>query len=278
MNGRFKTPDGRSLAYRDEGRGSAVLCLAGLTRDGRDFAMLARHLTPRYRVIRLDARGRGQSTWADQPLAEYQVPVEAGDALALLDHLGVDRVTVIGTSRGGMQGMVLGATQRDRLNGLVLNDVGPVIEPDGLTKIMGYVGIDPGWPSFSDAATALAQSMGAAFPDLTGEQWMTLARSIYADDDGRPRLSYDPKLRDAVEASMKEAPPDLWALFDALGDLPILAIRGENSDVLSAGTLALMQARRADLKAVTIPGRGHVPFLDEPPALDAIDAFLAAHG
>lgn len=277
MSGRFETADGRGLAYHDAGTGPAVLCLAGLTRDARDFERLASHLAGDYRVLRLDARGRGASDWAEAPLAEYQVPVEAADALALLDHLGISQVVIVGTSRGGLQGMVLGATARDRVAGLILNDVGPVVEPGGIAKIMGYVGIDPGLSSFSEAANALAQSLGAAFPDLTGEQWMAFARSIYADDGGRPKLSYDPALRDAVEASMKDAPPDLWALFDALESLPMLAIRGANSDVLSAATLDEMRARRPDMAAVTIPHRGHVPFLDEPEALSAIRTFLKEH-
>lgn len=277
MTERFAAPDGRRLAYRDSGGdGAPVLCLAGLTRNGKDFDSLARHLAPGYRVIRLDARGRGDSDWAEDPVAEYQVPVEAGDALALLDHLGIERTALIGTSRGGIVGLVIAATAPERLGCLVLNDVGPVVEPSGLERIMSYVGIDPGWADFSEASAALAHSMGAAFPDLTGEQWMAFARSIYADDDGRPRLTYDPKLRDAVTGS-RTAPKGLWALFDAIGPLPMLTIRGENSDVLSAETLEEMVRRRPAMQAVTIPHRGHVPFLDEAEAVEAIDAFLATH-
>ena len=273
MSDRFHAPDGRRLAYRDSGGdGPPVLCLAGLTRNASDFAWLAGHLADRYRVIRLESRGRGESEWAEDPLSEYQVPVEAGDALALLDHLGLERAALIGTSRGGILGMVLGAGHPARLSCLVLNDVGPVVEPAGLAKIMGYLGIEPGWSSFSEAATSLAQSMGAAFPDLTGEQWLAFARTVFADEAGRPRLTYDPRLRDAVQAGLP--PADLWHLFDALEALPILAIRGENSDILSAGTFAEMQRRRPDMVAVTVPNRGHVPFLDEPEAVDAIDRFL----
>lgn len=280
----FAAPDGRRLAYRDEGPASGpasgaptVLCLAGLTRDARDFEPLAARLAGRYRVVRLDARGRGGSDWAKEPIAEYQVPVEAGDALALLDHLGIARTALIGTSRGGLIGLGIGTAAPGRLSCLVLNDVGPVVEPSGLERIMGYVGIDPGWADFSEAATGLALSMGASFPDLTGEQWMAFARSIYADDEGRPRLSYDPRIREAVAASIAKAPPDLWTLFDRLGELPVLAIRGERSDVLSAETLAEMVRRRPATRTVTVPQRGHAPFLDEPEAVAAIEAFLDAH-
>lgn len=276
MSGTFEAADGRRLAYRDTGSdGPPVLCLAGLTRNASDFEWLAWHLSPRYRVLRLDSRGRGGSEWAEKPVDEYQVPVEARDALALLDHLGIARAAVVGTSRGGILGMAIGATARERLSCLVLNDVGPVVEQDGLAKIMGYVGIDPGWNSFSEAATALAHSMGAAFPDLTGEQWMSFARTLYEDREGRPQLTYDPRLREAVHAGLPAG--EMWHLFDALDGLPILTIRGENSDILSAETLAEMQRRRPDMVAVTVPNRGHVPFLDERQAVQAIDAFLDAH-
>ena len=154
----FGAPDGRRLAYQDTGgAGPVVLCLAGLTRNARDFAGLAAHLAPRYRVLRLDARGRGLSEWAGDPVAEYTVPVEAGDALALLDHLEVPRAAIIGTSRGGLQGMMIGATAPGRVSCLVLNDIGPVIEPRGLDNIMGYLGIEPEAASFEARAAALGR-------------------------------------------------------------------------------------------------------------------------
>ena len=155
----FEAPDGRRLAYQDTGGPQdfdgadeastpVVLCLSGLTRSARDFAGVAARLADRYRVLRLDSRGRGLSEWADDPIAEYTVPVEAGDALALLDHLGVARVAVIGTSRGGVLGMVIGATAPGRMSCLVLNDIGPVVEPGGLANIMDYLGIEPRADSF----------------------------------------------------------------------------------------------------------------------------------
>lgn len=282
MTGFFEAPDGRRLAYRDTGGGGpAVLCLAGLTRNAGDFAGLAAHLAPRYRVVRLDSRGRGSSEWAQNPVAEYTVPVEAGDALALLDHLAISRAAVIGTSRGGVLGMVLGASAPARIAGLVLNDIGPVIEERGLAAIMGYLGVEPAADSFEAAAAGLERAMGAAFPDLPPERWLGLARTLYRDEDGRPRLSYDARLRQAVEAAMAAADEagagDLWGLFDALAALPVLAIRGENSDILSPETLAEMARRRPDMAHVTVPNRGHVPFLDEPEAAAAIDEFLERH-
>lgn len=273
---KFAAPDGRGLAYDDSGGdGLAVLCLAGLTRDGRDFADLAAHLAGRHRVIRLDARGRGGSDWAMDPLAEYSVPVEVADVLALLDHLGLARAVIVGTSRGGIQGMVLGASARARVAGLVLNDIGPVVERAGLDAILGYLGREPGFADFDAAAAGLARGLGAAFPDLTAAEWLAFARAIYRDDGGVPRLSYDPALRQGVEAALAGPATDLWPLWEALAGLPVLAIRGANSDILSAETLAEMARRRPDMAQVTVPNRGHVPFLNEPPVLAAIDAFLA---
>jgi pimeloyl-ACP methyl ester carboxylesterase len=275
----FAAPDGRRLAYQDtEGTGPVVLCLAGLTRNARDFAGLAAHLAPLYRVLRLDARGRGMSEWADDPVAEYTVPVEAGDALALLDHLEVPRAAIIGTSRGGLLGMVIGATAPGRVNCLVLNDFGPVIESRGLDNIMGYLGVEPEGESFETMAVVLERAMGADFPGLSSRQWEGFARTIYRDEGGRPRLSYDARLRDAVEAALAGAPADLWVLFDALAGLAILTIRGGNSDILSAETLAEMARRRPDMAHVTVGNRGHAPFLDEPAAAAAIDEFLQRHG
>lgn len=278
----FEAPDKRRLAYQDTGgAGPAVLCLAGLTRNARDFAGLAAHLATRFRVLRLDSRGRGLSEWAADPIAEYTVPVEAADALALLDHLDLAQAAIIGTSRGGVLGMIIGVTAPARLSCLVLNDIGPVIEPEGLAGIMGFLGIEPRAETFEAAAAGLERAMGAAFPDLAAKQWLGFARTIYRDDNGRPRLSYDARLRQAVEAAMEVATQtgvsDLWGVFDALAGKPILAIRGENSDILSAETLDEMVRRRPDLTHVTVANRGHVPFLDEPEALTAIRYFLERH-
>ena len=310
MTKHFESMDGRRLAYQDTGGdGPAVLCLAGLIRNARDFAGLAAHLAPRYRVLRLDSRGRGLSEWADDPVAEYTVQIETQDAMRLLYHLGIKRTAVIGTSRGGILGMMMGAGAPGRLSCLVLNDVGPVIEPEGLAYIMSYLGRDPGFESFEVAAEALERNMGAAFPDLLPKQWLGFARTIYSEEDGRPGLSYDPRLREAVEAAMENAPADLWIFFDALrilpaftlmpgepvpsqGELeqmgrdfeangpkglPILTIRGASSNILSVETLAEMARRRPDMAHVTVANRGHVPFLDEPEAVTAIDEFLERH-
>lgn len=277
MSLRFAAADGRNLAYHDTGgTGPVVLCLAGLSRNSADFADLAAWLAPRHRVLRLDARGRGGSDWAVDPLAEYTPAVEATDALALLDHLGLARAAIVGTSRGGILGMILGATARPRVAALVLNDVGPVLARDGLVAILDRLGQPPA-ADFATAAADLARALGAQFPDLTPAQWLAFARMLYRDEAGVPRLAYDPALRLGVAAALDGPLPDLWPLWDALAGLPILAIRGALSDVLTPETLAEMARRHSDLVQVTLPNRGHAPFLNEPAARAALDAFLAAH-
>ncbi|MGY6632742.1 MAG: alpha/beta fold hydrolase [Alkalilacustris sp.] len=263
--------DGARLFYRDEGTGPPVLCLPGLTRTGADFDPLAPHLPP-VRLIRPDYRGRGGSQWTGA--ASYTVPQEAADVLSLLDHLGLPRVAVIGTSRGGIIGMFLAATARDRLAGLCLNDVGPALEGAGLDAIRGYLGRPPSVRTHAEAAEAMARRM-TGFTGVPMERWLAEAeRQLVATADGGLALNYDPALRDAFEAALAE-PVDMWPLFDACAGLPLALIRGANSDLLSAATAAEMARRRPDMIHAEVPGRGHIPFLDEPVALAAIHRWLA---
>lgn len=272
---RFKAGDGTILAYRDTGRGLPLLALAGLTRDGRDFDYLARHLPEDVRLIRLDSRGRGSSGWADP--ATYTVAQEAGDAVALLDHLGIDRAAILGSSRGGLLGLVIAATQPSRVLGLCLNDVGPVVERDGLQRIGTYIGIEPAVADLDE----VADRMPAAMPGFHGVppmRWAEEAIRHYVQLDGRLGLPYDPALRLAFETAMAAPLPELWTLFDACQGLPLALIRGEASDVLARATAQEMRRRRPDMIFAEIPDRGHIPFLDEPEALRAIEDWLAAVG
>lgn len=272
---RFKAGDGTILAYRDTGRGLPLLALAGLTRDGRDFDYLARHLPEDVRLIRLDSRGRGGSGWADP--ATYTVAQEAGDAVALLDHLGIDRAAILGSSRGGLLGLAIAATQPSRVLGLCLNDVGPVVERDGLQRIGTYIGIEPAVADLDE----VADRMPAAMPGFHGVppmRWAEEAIRHYVQLDGRLGLPYDPALRLAFETAMAAPLPELWTLFDACQGLPLALIRGEASDVLARATAQEMRRRRPDMIFAEIPDRGHIPFLDEPEALRAIEDWLAAVG
>lgn len=267
----FTTPDGLSLHYTDTGRGLPLLCLAGLTRDGRDFDYLAPHLTD-LRMITLDSRGRGRSQHAAPD--SYTVPIEARDALALLDHLGIEKAAILGTSRGGLIAMLIAAMAKDRLIGVALNDIGPEIDPRGLAVIRDYIGRPPAARTLDEAATSRAAAM-SAFVDVPFARWRDEVAKFYTETPEGLRLSYDPALREAVLAQNAEPTPDLWPLFDALAGLPLCTLRADGSDILSAETLAAMQQRRPDMIAATIPGRGHVPFLDEPDALAALHRWRA---
>ncbi|HBU14664.1 MAG TPA: alpha/beta hydrolase [Gemmobacter sp.] len=259
------------MAYRDQGAGLPLLALAGLTRDGRDFDYLARHL-PEVRLIRLDSRGRGGSDWTGPQT--YSVGQEAQDALALLDHLGLPRAAILGSSRGGLLGLVIAATARDRLLGLCLNDVGPVLDRAGLQRIGSYIGVLPTVPTLDEIADRMAAAM-PGFDHVPPLRWQEEVVRHYTQQPDGVGLTYDPALRQAFEAAMAAPPVDLWPLFAACDGLPLALIRGANSDVLSAGTAAEMLARRPDMIFAEVPGRGHIPFLDEPEALACIGQWLA---
>lgn len=269
---RFVAPDGTGLHVTDEGPrdGTPVLCLAGLTRSGADFDYVAPHLEG-VRLIRMDYRGRGRSDWADP--ATYQVAVEAADVLALLHHLGLARVAVLGTSRGGLIAMLLAAIARDRLTGVCLNDIGPDIAPEGLDAIAGFIGRPPAFATLEEAARARADVM-TGFEGVPMERWRAEAAKHYVAGPDSLSNTYDPRLRDAFLAARDAPAPDLWPLFDAMDGLPIALIRGANSDLLTAATAAEMRRRRPDMIHAEVPGRGHVPFLDEPEALAALRDWL----
>lgn len=269
----FSTADGLSLAYSDTGHGIPLLCLAGLTRNMADFDPVAAHFASRARVIRLDSRGRGASDWAED-FTTYSVPQESADAIALLDHLGLDRAVILGTSRGGLIAMTLAATERARLAGVILNDIGPVLDPAGLAVIADYIGRPPAAASIAEAAEGMERNLRARFPGVPRATWEVHARRLFVQGPDGLELRYDPRLRDAVMGAFTGPAVDLWPLFDALEGVPLAMLRGANSDLLSPGTFAEMQARRPDAMAATVPDRGHVPFLDEPVSMSLIAAFL----
>jgi len=266
----FIAADGARLFYRDGGAGFPVLCLAGLTRSSLDFDYLAPHLDG-VRLIRPDYRGRG---WSERTGPQsYTVAREAADAMALLDHLGVTRAAVLGTSRGGLIGIYLAATARDRMLGLALNDIGPVIERGGLDKIAALVGLPPVATTPAEAAATL-RDLSPGFEGVPPLRWMEEAvRHFHVGPDGL-RLTYDPALRERFLADIAASPPDLWPMFDAAAGLPLALIWGVNSDLLSAATVAEMRRRRPDMILAEVPGRAHIPFLDEPESLAAIQLWL----
>ena len=268
----FTAEDGARLAYQDEGSGLPILCLAGLTRNMADFDYVAPHLSG-VRLIRMDYRGRGQSDFTGA--ATYTVPQEGKDALALLDHLGIARAAVLGTSRGGLIGLMLAAVAHDRLLGLCLNDVGPVIERAGLERIFDYVGRNPSAPTHEELAARLPAAM-PGFANVPEGRWLADAQRHYDETPEGLRVRYDPALRDAFLAAFDGEAPDLWPLWTATDGIPTALIRGANSDLLSASVAAEMCRRHPDTVFAEVPDRAHIPWLDEPESLSVLQRWIDA--
>jgi pimeloyl-ACP methyl ester carboxylesterase len=269
----FTTSDGTKIAYSDQGTGMPLLCLAGLTRTMGDFDYMRAGLPP-CRLIRMDYRGRGGSDWTGA--ASYTVPQEGRDALELLDHLGVAKAAVLGTSRGGLIGMMLAAVAKDRLLGLCLNDIGPQIDAGGMARIADYVGRAPSAKTQAEMAARLPDLM-LGFANVPPSRWLQEARLHYREAAGGGlQITYDPALREALLAALALPEVDLWPLFDACAGLPSAVIRGANSDLLRRDTLAEMQRRRPDMLVAEVPDRAHIPFLDEPEAQALLHAFIGA--
>jgi pimeloyl-ACP methyl ester carboxylesterase len=253
----------------------SVLCLHGLTRNSADFEFLSAHLSSRYRVIAADQRGRGKSAWDPDP-ARYHPGTYVADMFVLLDRLKIERAVLIGTSMGGLMSMIMGATRPARIQGMVLNDIGPVVPAAGLQRLRNSLN-EKAVPATWTEAVQQAKRMNAiAFPDYGEAEWEAFARRLYVEDQsGRPIRAFDLGILKGLEVGASAVPPDMWALWAQLKSIPMLAIRGALSDILSADTLVSMAARHPLLEAVTIPNRGHAPMLDEPVAVAAIGAYLS---
>lgn len=293
---RFETSDGLSLYYEihDFGNDSqgaqdrppqVLICLPGLTRDGQDFRYFVPHvpeIAPGWHVVCLDQRGRGRSEYAQDPMT-YSLLQEARDCLALMDHLGLERAAILGTSRGGLVAMTLALMAPQRLSAVILNDVGPDIAPEGMARIFDYLGRRPAARDLDSAAQALERAMAGSFRNVPQGRWREEAETFYTQTDSGLELRYDARLRDALLAQAAalaalDPPPTegLWPGFMALGDIPCGVIHGAGSDILSDETCDAMKARMPGLHLVHLEDRGHVPFLDEPAALALIGAVLTA--
>jgi pimeloyl-ACP methyl ester carboxylesterase len=279
-------PDGLKLHVRtfgpEQAIGPPVVCLPGLARTVADFAVLGRTLASDaerpHRVVAIDYRGRGRSDYDADP-SKYNLATELADVLAVITALDLDPAVVVGTSRGGILAMLLGAARPTAMAGVVLNDIGPVIEVQGLARIKSYVGRLPEPASFADAAAILRQLFAAQFPRLTADDWIAFARRSFREDGGRLVPTYDVKIATTLDSiDLERALPPLWAEFDALSALPVMVIRGANSDLLSAATVAEMSERRPDLIAVEVADQGHAPLLAEPEIIGRIAAFVRACG
>jgi pimeloyl-ACP methyl ester carboxylesterase len=269
--------DGLRFHYRDY-PGPAdkppLLCLHGLTRNARDFAEFGEHYSPRWRVLAPDFRGRGLSDYDPIP-ARYHPLTYAADVLQLLDALGVEEAVFVGTSLGGLVTMTVAAMAPQRIAAAILNDVGPELAEDGLDRIRSYVGKDVRFPTWDSAADAIAGNNRHLPASHSHADWLKMAERVCREEQGEIVFDYDMAIVVPFETHGPTPKVDLWPLFKALGQKPLLVVRGEKSDLLSADALKKMHEAVPGLKSATVPGVGHAPMLDEPEALAAIDSFLA---
>lgn len=275
----WSSRDGLRLHYRDyaggDGSRPPVLCLPGLTRNARDFETLAARLAPRWRVLCLDMRGRGDSAYAKDS-ATYQPLQYVDDIEALLEQTGITRFVAIGTSLGGLLTMLLAWRGAERLAGAVLNDIGPELDPEGLARIADYVGQGRSFPTWMHAARALQESHAAAFPGFGISDWLAMAKRVMTlGQNGRIVFDYDMKIAEPFAATASAEPVDLWPAYEALAGRPLLVLRGALSDLFSARTLDEMARRVPGTETLTLPEIGHAPLLDEPGAVAAIEHLLA---
>ncbi|CAN5490685.1 alpha/beta hydrolase [soil metagenome] len=277
-NCHWTSADGLKLQYRDYAGGEGrppILCLAGLTRNARDFEPVAARLAGDWRVIAVDLRGRGRSEYAKDPMS-YVPPVYASDVLQLIDELSIPQVVIFGTSLGGIVAMLLAASVPGRIAGAMLNDVGPEIAPAGLTRIRSYVGKGNAFPTWMHAARAVAEGNADVYPGYDIEDWLAMAKRLYRlNSSGRVVLDYDMKIAEPFRVPGNEAGPDMWAALDGLKGKPVLIVNGALSDVLTGETARGMAERLPGAELVTVPGVGHTPMLDEAEVAPAIDRLLA---
>ena len=276
----FKSRCGLKFFFRDSPTSSdselaPVVCLHGLTRNSEDFVELAEHLKPSRRVLALDFRGRGRSDF-DPNYRNYFPTTYADDVVEWLDHLGIASAVFCGTSLGGMVTMVLAGQTPKRFAGAIINDIGPQVSMAGIRRIGQYVGKLKPAEHWGDAIANTRIMFEVACPDADAATWDAIARRTYRiGADGKPVLKSDPNIGKAFQ-ELGGSPADSWGLFEQLGQFPLLALRGESSDLLAAETLLEMAERVPALQTCTVANRGHAPWLNEPDALAAIDCFLAS--
>ncbi len=277
----YYSQEGLKLYARDYGSRSSpktpILCLPGLTRNSKDFADLAERLSSDRRVICPDFRGRGKSEYA-KGWTDYTPLNEMRDTLDLMAAAGVNHAIIIGTSRGGLVAMNMALHRPTALKGVVMNDIGPEVDKTGIERIMGYAGKMEVPPTWEDAAIAIRQMNERYFPNMPGEKWHAFARMTFRDDGGKPAMDYDAAIGTGLRRAaklMRGNIPTMWKEFKALSHVPVLLVRGENSDLLSTATAEKMATEHSNLTLVTAKDRGHAPFLDEPEVTAAIDTFLA---
>ncbi len=276
-DGYWSSSDGLRLHYRDYEGGKGrppILCIPGLTRNSRDFDGVAERLAPDWRVICVELRGRGESGYA-KDAGSYMPLTYMADVEALIAELGLERFILFGTSLGGLITMLLAMKHKERIAGAMINDIGPVIDTRGLERIRGYVGRSHSWPTWLHAARYFAEAQHDIYPGWKLDQWLIFAKRLCKlSPGGRIVLDYDMRIAEPFKQPGGDTGFDLWPAFNALSGIPSLVVRGEISDLLSAETVAAMQAANPDLESVTVPEVGHAPTLDEPEAIEAIGRLL----
>lgn len=275
----FSAPDGLRIHAKDWGpreAGACVVCLPGLARTAGDFDRLAARLSSGpegRRVIALDYRGRGLSE--RDPSGQYDIMVENADILSVLTAMEAHEAVFIGTSRGGLHAMIVGAMRPAMIRGVVMNDVGPRIETAGLLRIRSYVGKMP-TPRSMEEAVEIVKAMGRTqFTDLPEEEWRAFAELTFEEKNGAITPRYDPRLTSTLETLDLDKPmPEFWPQFEGLFHAPLLALRGENSDLLSPATFEAMLARHPDSEGLTVRAQGHAPLLRDADTMEAIARFV----
>ncbi len=283
-DGWFWSRDGLRLHYRDSGVSDpaialdrpVLLCLPGLTRNSADFAALAQRLAGQWRIVAPDLRGRGESAWPKDSLS-YVPLTYLLDIGLLLAAAKVERFVVLGSSLGGALALQLTTGHRAAMAGVILNDFGPEVEPAGLARLRANVGRGGTWPTWIHAARDLAQRNAHSYPGWELADWLAFAKRLCRlSAAGRIVFDYDPRIAEPFRLPHGDAGSNLWLALDLLAGLPVLSLRGAFSDVLSAATQGMMAARLPQMRLAEVAGVGHVPRLDEPEAVAAIDALLAA--
>jgi|tagenome__1003787_1003787.scaffolds.fasta_scaffold20988566_4 pimeloyl-ACP methyl ester carboxylesterase len=279
-DGHFLVRDDLRLHYRDypgSADRSPLLCLPGLTRNARDFEAFAERYSPNYRVLALDFRGRGESEYDPVP-ARYVPLTYAGDVLEFLDQLSIREAIFVGTSLGGLVTMSVAAISPDRISAAILNDVGPDLSKEGLDRIRSYVGKGLHLKSWDEAADVIAENNNHVPASFTKADWARMAHRLCRERDGELVFDYDP----AIALPFNTAGPtpifDLWPLFAALAQKPLLVIRGEKSDLLTGAAAERMRSVASKAKFAIVTGVGHAPELDEPEAIASIEEFLNGLG
>jgi len=270
----WNSADGVKLHYRDhDGNRDCppILCIPGLTRNARDFEPVADRFAGEWRVISIDLRGRGGSAFDPDP-ANYKPMVYVADILKMLDQLGIADAVFVGTSLGGICTMALALTDRERIAGALLNDIGPVVDMAGIDRIAGYVGKEARFAGWDEAIAQVAERTVDVYPDYGPAEWDRFVRRMAREDGTDVVFDYDMRIADNFESAATA--PEIWPLFQALDGRPVTILRGELSDLLSTEVAERMASEIGDVELVTVPRVGHAPSFDEPESIAALERLL----